>query len=117
MLYSIFTNDIGANIDLIERIKDFLQKQDNIIDFVIFTDEINDGFANYSILTSFYMIAYAGKIVFLNTYDYLTYKNIIKNDAILYMSYDNLQNTYLSNLEDCSILTDHQNLLQWVPRS
>lgn len=114
MLYSVFTNDIIANIDLIEKIKYFLQKQYSIIDFVIFTDDIDYGTTSHSVLTTFYMIAYKGITIFLNTDDYFAYKNTIGGDAIIYLAQKDELNTYKNSIQNCGILTDANNELEWI---
>lgn len=114
MLYSIFTDNISANIDLIERIKSFLQKQYSIIDFVIFTDDISYGVSNTSVLTTFYMIAYRGTVIFLNTDDYFAYKDNISGNAIIYMTNEDISNIDKNSIKNCGILTEINDNLEWI---
>lgn len=114
MLYSIFTDDISVNIDLIERIKSFLLKQHSTMDFVIFTDDISYGISNHSVLTTFYMIAYNGVMIFLSIDDYLLYKDSAPNNVIIYMTKEDLSNMDTNIIKDCGILTETDNELEWV---
>lgn len=114
MLYSVFTDDIINNIDLIEKIKYFLQKQYPIIDFVIFTDDITYGTNDSCVLTTFYMIAYRGIVIFLNINDYLSYKDKINGGAILYLTKNDIPDIDQNFIKNCGILTDTNNELEWI---
>lgn len=114
MLYSVYTNSIIDNIDLIEKIKIFLQEDAKILDFVIFTDEIEYGVSNHSILSTFYMIAYRGNIIFLNLDDYFSYKDNLLAKPILYLDSNNASTLDKSMIKNCLILTEANNQLQWV---
>lgn len=114
MLYSIFTDSILHNIDLIEKIKFFLKKQYPIIDFVIFTDDIEYGCNNSSVLTTFYMIAYKGVVIFLNIDDYFMYKDNISGGAILYLTKEDIPNIDQNSIKNCGILTETNNELEWI---
>lgn len=113
MLYSIFTDDIKTNIDLIDKIKNFLLKQYATIDFVVFTNNISYGISNNAILTIFYMIAYNGTIIFLNFDDYLQYKDSTTN-AIIYMTQEDASHIDRSSIKGCKILTEINNELEWI---
>lgn len=114
MLYSIFTDNISANIDLIDKIKDFLQQQHPIMDFTIFTDETQYGFVNHPTLNTFYMIAYTGSIIFLTLDDYLTHKDTISQNTILYLTKDDINSIDKNIIKNCSILTETNNGLEWI---
>lgn len=116
MLYSIFTDDIGLNIDLIERIKSFLQKQYDSMDFVIFTDNISYSASNHSVLTTFYMIAYKGITIFLDIDDYFAYRDGTNGKCIVYLTKEDISDIDQNSIRGCGILTETNNELEWIKR-
>jgi hypothetical protein len=114
MLYSIFTNDIPNNIDLIDKIKNFFQQYHNATDFVILTDDINHGLSSHAILNSFYMIASNGYIIFLNLNDYYLYRDQMVKNAILYLTQEDISNIDRNIIKNCSVLIENDNELQWI---
>lgn len=114
MLYSVFVDDVANNIDLIDKIKSFFQEQHPTIDFVVFTDNILYATTNHSILSTFYIIAYSGAIVFLDMNNYLTYKDQIKGQPILYLNQDYISTLDRNTVKHCTILTENNNKLEWI---
>lgn len=114
-LYSVFTDNIVADIDKIDKIKNFLQTTNSTIDFVIFTDEIVYSIPAHSILTTFYMVAYRGKVIFLSLDDFLHYKDSTGGQPVLFLSSDILPNIDRNTIKQYSILTEENNELKWMP--
>lgn len=116
MLYSIFTDDISLNIDLIDRIKSFLQKQYDTIDFVLFTDDVSYGTSNHSVLTTFYMIAYKGTTIFLDIEDYFAYRDSVNGNAVIYITKEDIDNIDRNSIKNCGIITETNNELEWIKK-
>lgn len=114
MLYAVFTKDVADNIDLIDKIKSFFEQQYNAKDFVIFTDDVTVASNNNAILTTFYMIAYEGSIVFLDINDYYAYEDQLKNNGILYLDQNSIESLDHNSIKKCSILTQNNNTLEWI---
>lgn len=114
MNYSVFTNNIADNIDKIDKIKSFLQNANPTIDFVIFTDEITYRIPSYSMLTTFYMIASKGQIIFLNLEDFLEYKDAVGGEPVLFLSTDSLPNIDRNTIKNYAILIEEDNQLKWI---
>lgn len=107
---AIFTEDVVSNIDLIEKIKHFIANRG---DFIIFTDNIVHTNNENGMLSTFYLVAYKGLLFFLDINDYLRYKDIIIAQPVLYIDdYDNLIEKNL--LKGCLIVTQSNNQLQWI---
>ena len=104
---AILTEDISANIDLIEKIKNFITDRN---DFIIFTDNIiytNDA---HGVLSTFYLISYDGLLVFLDINDYIKYKDNILAQPVVYLEgYNSLIDKNI--LKNCAILTQSNNQL------
>ena len=107
---AILTEDISANIDLIEKIKNFITDRN---DFIIFTDNIiytNDA---HGVLSTFYLISYDGLLVFLDINDYIKYKDNILAQPVVYLEgYNSLIDKNI--LKNCAILTQSNNQLEWI---
>lgn len=107
---AIITEDIVSNIDLIEKIKNFIVDRN---DFIIFTDNIIFTNNEHGILSTFYLISYDGLLVFLDINDFLKHKDNILAKPVLYLeNYNNLIDKNI--LKGCSIITQSNNQLQWV---
>ena len=113
---AIFSNNISEIAQDIERIKLFFQQQ-SFDDFVIFSDELLDSLSNHSILTTFYMIAYRGILIFTDINDYLQYKDNILCHSIIYMpKYEH--SISAETIKHCDILTYDENTttLKWIKK-
>lgn len=116
--YAIFTEYLEDNtVDIIYRIKEFLNNDCGVKDFVIFTNDLITKIPNdIGILDPYYMIGYYGNIIYLNIEDYLQYKESTNATNVLY-----LENTSSSNIPDRSMLKntkiiskDTTNNLKWI---
>lgn len=114
MSYSILTTNFRNHIDLIDRLYIFLQEKFPLEDFTIFTDEVVFGLPKFSMLTTFYMIAYKGTVVFLSLEDYLDYNHMTCGQKIVYIPNDEMHLIDRSMTKDFSIITEIENQLQWV---
>lgn len=112
--FSVFTDNIENDIDKIDSIKGFLQNTNPSIDFVIFTDEITYRIPSCAILTTFYMIASKGKIIFLNLEDFLEYKDSVGGEPVLFLSTDMLANIDRNTIKNYSVLIEEDNQLKWM---
>lgn len=107
---AVLTEDISSNIDLIEKIKNFIRDRD---DFIIFTDNIVHTNDSHGVLSTFYLVSYDGLLVFLDINDYIRYKdNILAKPVIYIETYNSLLDKNI--LKNCAILTQSNNQLEWI---
>lgn len=115
MRYSIFSTDIAKDIDLIERIKYFLQNTDTVEDFCVFTDEVVGLLPEHSLLPTFYTIGYKGSMIFLNTQDYMSFKDKINGDIIIFLSKDDISNIDRNTIKNHkAIIENDDTTLKWI---
>jgi hypothetical protein len=113
---AVFSNNFSDMAEDIGRIKLFFQQQ-SFDDFVIFSDELLDNLSDHSVLTTFYLIAYRGILIFTDINDYLQYKDSILCDPVLYIpKYD--YSISAETIKYCDILTYDENTanLKWIKK-
>ena len=112
---AIFTDDVVSNLGVIGNIKTFF-KQQGFEDFIIFSDNISHHTKEHSVLTSFYIVAFYGPIVFLNVDDYIQLKDIINGKPMVFLSGNNYSFDR-STIKGCDILINNESQqLQWIKK-
>jgi len=109
---AIFTEDMGSDIDIIEKIKSFIVDKD---DFLIFTDNILYTDNNNGVLSTYYLIAYTGLLIFLDLDNYLKYKDELSSSVkiALYLEhYDHMIDR--DTIKACNIITQDNNQIKWI---
>lgn len=115
MRYSIFSTNMARDIDLIERIKVFLYSNDIVEDFFIFTDEVMTLLPDHSSLPTFYTIGYKGSTVFLNIQDYMSFKDKINGDIIIFLSKEDIPDIDRDSIKNCKVIIENEDsTLKWI---
>jgi hypothetical protein len=103
---AVYSSALNVQIDIIRRVKAFFKSSDELVDFLIFSDDIASGLlVDTAILSTFYMTFYPGQIIFLNVEDYLANKNnLLTNDYVLLLDFKDA----LEHKLDISLLKNTQ---------
>jgi hypothetical protein len=109
---AVFTEDVGSDIDLIEKIKSFFVDRD---DFLIFTDNILHTDTNNSALSTYYLIAYTGLLIFLEVDHYIKYKDELPSSVKIALYLEHYNGMLDRNtIKTCDIITQDNNQLKWI---
>jgi hypothetical protein len=103
---AVYSSALAVQIDIIRRVKAFFKSSDELVDFLIFSDDIASGLlVDTAILSTFYTTFYPGKVIFLNVEDYLANKdNLLTNDYVLLLDFKDA----LEHKLDISLLKNTQ---------
>lgn len=117
MKLAVYATNVGNSLETINKIKQFLLATENYSDFFICVDVLNTATTSWATLHPFYLPFFDGHVVFLSLEDYISNRDKIIGESILYVSSEGIRSEVpvdRSMFKNCRFITVNNNELVMV---